>query len=190
MKEILEGISKFVNECLGPLGSSDGSFYGWPDWIRDFLIQLAAFIILILVVRFFLWKPICKFLAAKQEATDQELESAKKIKADALKLQEEVQVKFDSASLEIKELLAKANIEGQRRKEEIVNEAKEEAKRRIEEADALIKSDIEKQKDDIKNEIVEIAFLAASKIALEEVDRKKYLGLVENIIESGLKQHE
>jgi len=184
MKEILQGISDFVNSCLGPLGS--GGQYGWPDWMRDFLVQLAAFIILILVVRIFLWKPITAFLAKKAAATDGALEEAKAKRQEAQELSDELQARLDNASEEIKALILKATEEGNRKREEIINEAKEEAQRRIDAAENQIALEIKKKREDIKQEIVDIAFLAASKIAEKEVDQKQYLKLVENIIESGL----
>jgi len=186
MQKILEEINRFVNGALGPiLGSKDG--YDWGEWIRDFLIQFIAFIILIVIIRFFLWKPLTAYLAKKAEATDQTLIEAKQIKEKNEELNKELQEKFDNAQNEIKEMLAKASLEGQRKREEIINDAKEEARRRIELAEEQIALEIKRQKEDIKQEIVDIAFLAAAKIAEKEVDKKKYLQLVENIIESGLK---
>lgn len=186
MKEILEGIAKFVNGALGPLGAADPN-YGWPDWIRDFLVQMIALLVLFLVVRFFLWKPISAFLAKKAAATDQELVEAKALNEENKRLNLELQDKMANAQNEIKDLLAKANIEGQKKKEEIINAAKEEAIKRIEDATVQIELEVKRQKEDIRQAIVDIAFLAASKIAEKEVDRNKYLSLVEEIIESGIK---
>lgn len=186
MKEILEGIAKFVNGCLGPLGSASPD-YGWPDWIRDFIVQIIALVVLILVVRIFLWKPITKFLALKAEATDKEMNEALALKAENEKLSLELKDQFNNAQEEIKGILAKANIEGQKKKEEILNQAKEEARKRIEDATIQIELEVKRHKEDIKKEIVDIAFLAASKIAEKEIERSKYLSLVEEIIESGMK---
>ena len=187
MKEILEGINEFVNGCLGPLGSSNGSFYGWPDWIRDFLIQALAFLVLFFVVRFFLWKPLSNYLAKKAEATDKTLMEAQEVLNSNLEKERELDKRFAEASEEIDKLLEKARLEGEKKRESIINEAKEEARRRVEAADTQIALDIKRQKEDIREAIIEIAFLAASKIAGEEVDKKKYLALVEQIIDSGLK---
>jgi len=186
MKEILEEVNRFVNGALGPILGAKGS-YDWGEWIRDFLVQFIAFIILIIIIRLFLWKPLTAYLAKKAEATDQALLEANQIKASNQALNDELQARLDNATNEIREMLSKASLEGQRKREEIINEAKEEARRRIELAEEQIELEIKRQKEDIKQEIVDIAFLAASKIAEEEVDRKKYLHLVENIIESGLK---
>ena len=186
MKEILEKIAEFVNGALGPLGASNPN-YGWPDWIRDFLVQMIALVVLFLIIRIFLWKPITAFLANKAAATDKELEEAIALKEENKKLNLELQDRLGHAQEEIKEILAKANVEGQKKKEEIVAQAKEEARKRLEDASVQIELEVKRQKEDIRQEIVDIAFLAASKIAEKEVDRNKYLSLVEEIIESGIK---
>ena len=187
MKEILDGISEFVKGCLGPLAGGTGEFYGWPDWIRDFIIQLIALIILFLAVRFFLWKPVTKFIAAKQEEADKAILEAESLRQENEKINEDLKQQMDEASNKIKELLANANLEGQRRKQEIINEAKEEALRQIEDAKEKIDLEVKRQQEDIKQAIIDIAFLAAEKIAEKEISKDKYLSLVENIIEGGLK---
>lgn len=182
MEEVLKSISEFVEGCLAFLG---GNGNAWDAWIRDFCIQACATLLLFLCVRFFLWKPITNFLEARKNAIDKELDEAKENNQKALELQQELQNKYDNAKEEIKELIKEATLEGNKRKEEIISEAKEEASKRIALANEEIELEIKKQKDSIKEEIVDIAFLAAEKIIGREVNRKEYLALVEEIIESG-----
>jgi F-type H+-transporting ATPase subunit b len=68
MDEILKDVSAFVSECLGPLGNSGNIL----TWLRDFTIQIIATLILFLVVRFFLWAPLTKFLEDRREKMEQE----------------------------------------------------------------------------------------------------------------------
>ena len=62
MDEILAEVADYVRGCLGPLGVS-GEIQ--PDqvaeWAINFCIQLVATLLLFLIVRLFLWKPITKF---------------------------------------------------------------------------------------------------------------------------------
>lgn len=182
MEEILNDISDFVNGCLGPLGGS-GS---WPTWIRDFLIQLCATILLFVVVRAFLWKPITNLLEAKKAAIDEELTKAETAKNEALELQQQLEAEQAASKVEIARLLEEAVKDGNARREDIIKEAKLEAERRITQAQEEIQYEIKKQENDIKHEIVEIAFIAAEKIIGQEVDRKKYLEVVNSIIDSGM----
>lgn len=182
MEEILKEVSDFVNECLGPLGGSGNL----GSWIRDFLIQLCATILLFVVVRIFLWKPITNLLEARRNAIDNELVNAKEHRNNAILLEEELKRKYDDAKLEIQKLLNDAINEGNLAKEEIIKEAKLEAKRRIDLANQEIEAEIIQKQNDIKNQIVTIAFMAAEKIVGKEIKQEEYLQTVTNIIDSGL----
>jgi len=182
MEEILKDISQFVEECLGPLGGS-GEL---STWVRDFLIQLIATIILFLVVRIFLWKPITEFLEARKKNMDNELESAKEHNQKALEYEESMKEQNALAKKEIQKLLQEASLQGDLVKQEIIEEAKKEAERRIALANQEIELEIKQKEEDIKNQIVTIAFLAAEKIVGKEIDHNEYLSLVTNIIDGGL----
>lgn len=183
MEEVLKDISQFVNDCLGPL-SGTGNL---ATWLRDFLIQLCATILLFIVVRVFLWKPITDLLEARRNQMDSELDSAKVHRENAIKLEEELKAKYDEAKNEIAKLLNDAISEGNSAKEAIIRDAKLEAKRRIELANEEIEAEIIQKQNDIKNQIVDIAFMAAEKIVGKEIEKDIYLKEVTNIIDSGLK---
>ena len=183
MEEILKDVSQFVNDCLGPLSGSGNI----ATWLRDFLIQLCATILLFIVVRVFLWKPITNLLEARRSQMDSELESAKEHRNNAIKLEEELKAKYDEAKNEIAKLLDDAIKEGNSAKESIINDAKLESKRRIELAKDEINAEIMQKQNDIKNQIVDIAFMAAEKIVGKEIDKSTYLNEVTTIIDGGLK---
>ena len=120
MDEILKDIASFVEGCLGPL-SGNGNIL---TWLRDFSIQIVATLILFICVRIFLWKPITKFLEARKEIMDKEMEDAKEHREKAVLLEEELNNKYAAAKTEIAELLKNAEKQGNLRKEEIIAAAK------------------------------------------------------------------
>lgn len=182
MDEILKDIAGFVEGCLGPL-SNNGDI---STWLRDFTIQLIATLILFLVVRFFLWKPLTSFLEARRDKMDKDLIEAEEARTNAIKLEAELAAKYDAAKVEIQKLLKEAEAEGNLRKEEIIKEAKAEAARRLSLAEEEIEREIAEQTNDIKNQIISIAFLAAETIVGSEINREQYLDTVTKIIESGI----
>lgn len=181
MDEILKDIAEFVEGCLGPL-SNNGDI---SSWLRDFVIQLIATLLLFLVVRFFLWKPLTTFLESRREKMDKDLVEAEEAKTNAIKLEEELKTKYDLAKVEIQKLLKQAEAEGNLRKEEIIEEAKKEAARRLAAASEEIEREVAQQENNIKNQIISIAFLAAETIVGSEINREDYLETVTKIIESG-----
>lgn len=182
MDDVLKDIAEFVEGCLGPL-SGNGNIL---SWLRDFSIQICATLILFLVVRIFLWKPLTEFLEARRNQMDKELNDAKAARENALKLEEELNAKYLNAKEDIAKLLKQAEADGNMRKEEIIADAKKEAARRIELAKEEIEREISQQENDIKNQIATIAFMAAEKIVGNEIDRESYLNTVTKIIESGM----
>ena len=182
MDEILKGISEFVSECLGPLGNSGDIL----TWLRDFTIQIIATLILFLVVKIFLWKPLTNFLEVRRDQMDHELKETQESRERAIKLEEDLKVKYDAAKDEIQKLLKQAEAEGNLRREEIIKEAKNEATRLISMANDDIKRQVAEQEKDIKNQIISIAFLAAEVIVGKEIDQDNYLEAVTKIIESGM----
>ncbi len=182
MDQILKDIAEFVNGCLGPLGNSGDI----TTWLRDFCIQLIATLLLFIVVKIFLWKPITEFLEARRNMMDKDLVEAQQAKERAEKLEAELTAKYNAAKVEIQKLLKEAEKQGNLRKEEIVNEAKLEAVRRLSLAQEEIEREIAQQEDNIRNQIISIAFLAAEKIVGNQIDQEQYLEAVTKIIESGM----
>ena len=117
---------------------------------------------------------------------DKDLVEAQQAKERAEQLEAELKVKYDAAKVEIQKLLKEAEAQGNLRKEEIINEAKLEATRRLTMAKEEIEREIAMQEDDIRNQIISIAFLAAEKIVGNQIDQEQYLEAVTKIIESGM----
>ncbi len=178
LNETLENIADIVNKCLGPLGSDGFTF----NTIRDFLIQICATIILFVVVRFFFWKPITNILEARRKNMDEQLEEAMQMKKDNAKLQLELDRQMSEAKEQIKELMDKAQKESNLLREEIINQAQKEARERLANLEVELEQEKSKYEKQIKKEIVDIAFLAASKIVSKEVDREKYLDVVDDLL--------
>ena len=181
----LAEIGKFVNSCLAMLGMDFAAITGsdWATWGLDFAFQIIATIILFLLVRFKLWKPITNMLESRKAKIDSELNEAQKANADAQALKKDLEKQLADAQEEVKRIIKSAEMDGNARKEEIIDEAKAEAKRRLENNEAEIAKEISSKQQEIKNTIVSVAFEAASKILEHEVDKDKYLELVNQIIE-------
>ena len=83
-------------------------------------------------------------------------------------------------------MLAAATKDANIKKEEIISSAKEEARRRLENLELELEQEKKNMESSIKKEIVDIAFAAAEKIVQKEIDQKKYLDVVEDILKGGI----
>lgn len=183
--ETLSSIATFVNDCLAMLGMDFSSITSsdWATWGLQFGIQLFALLVLFLLVKFKLWGPITKMLEARKEKMDSELNEARKANADAQALKKDLESQLADAQEEVKRIIKTAEMDGSLVKEKIIEEAKAEAKRRLEVSNEQIEKEISSKQQEIKDTIVSVAFDAASKILEHEVDKDKYLEVVNQIIE-------
>ncbi len=179
MSKVLQDVADFVDRCLGPLGSSG---FGW-NTLRDIIIQLCATLILFIVIRVFIWKRVTNILEARRAAIDKELVEAKESNRKARLLAIENEEKLEAAEKQIKEMLDKAEKDANIRREEIINNAKEEAHRRLVNVEQEIEQEVLQKNAEIHKQIVDIAMLAAEKIVEHEVDQNKYIDIVNKIIE-------
>lgn len=179
IEEAGQQIKEVVEETLGPLANN---FQIGGSDVRDILIQLIATIILFIIVRVFLWKPITKILETRRDTIDKELSDAQEAKERAIEIETNLSLELANAKANVKALLDKAEKDGNARREAIINDAKDEARRRLESLEVELKQEKQKMEKEIKQEIVDIAFAAAEKIVSKEIDRNKYLDVVDDIL--------
>ena len=180
----VDEITATVTNSLGPLANlTTATAADWLGYLADIGIQLASTIILFIIIRFLLWKPITRILEARRDAIDKELNEAKEAKEQAVKLEEELILEKKKAQAEIRDLISNAEKEANLRRDEIINQAKEEAKKRLANLQDELAIEKANMQNDIKQEIIDIAFAAAEKIVSKEVDKDKYLDVIDGILE-------
>ena len=178
INEALAAIIEAIKEGLGPVTSLTLT----GAHIRDIIVQMSATILLFVIVRFFFWKPITDFLEERRKAIDENLDKSAESLANAKELESKMESEMAEAKAKIKALLETAEREGNEKREEIIEDAKSEAKRRKEALINELEYEKSKMNNQIKQEIVEIAFAAAEKIVAKEINRDKYLDIVEEIL--------
>ena len=178
INEAIQAIIDSIIEALGPI--TDSSQMG--AYVRDILIQLCATILLFVVVRFFFWNKVTNFLEAKRQSVDSTLEEANKAKENALELEAKMVAEMDEAKAQIKKLLDDALKDGNIQREQIIAEAKAEAERRHKQLEEELQNEKASMANEIKQEIVNIAFQAAEKIVAKEIDQDKYIDIIDEIL--------
>lgn len=147
------------------------------------LIQLAATTILFIVVFRFLWKPITTLLEERREIINNDLEEAKKVNEEAYKIKEELDAKMQEAKNEAKFIIETSRERGENERVRIVEDAEKEAVARIKKAEDEIMREVTVARQNLKQEIVDVAFEVAEKIVEKEVDQKVHNKTVESVLE-------
>lgn len=152
-----------------------------PSW-PSFVIQLSSFIILLLVVFFFAYKPIKKMLKKRGDHIQEEIDQAEKNHALAIEETKEAKKLLSESKVEASLIIENATKKGQEKYEAMMVEAKEEVK----EMKLAAQDDIEQARvdalNDIRNEMVNVALSASKEILKREVDNEDNARLAEDFI--------
>lgn len=187
--EASDAIQIAIREGLGPIALlSDTNQLSAQalNFVIDFGIQIAATVILFVVIAIFFWKPITKILEERRSQIDKDLEDAEKAKQNAIEIEANLQKELEDAKAKIKEMIDTAEREANIRKETIINAAKDEAKRRLENVEQELIEEKKSMEKEIREEIVNIAFQAAEKIVQKEINQDKYLDIVDDILKGAI----
>jgi F-type H+-transporting ATPase subunit b len=147
------------------------------------LVSLANLIILFLGVKKFLYKPIKKMLANRQDTIDKQYSEAEKAKEDALSTKELYEEKLSDAKSEADSIIKSAASTAKARENEIILKAKEEADIIVKQAQENAELEMKKAQDSIKQEIVQVSTLLTGKMLEREINADDHKQIIDSFIE-------
>ncbi|ADQ07027.1 ATP synthase F0, B subunit [Caldicellulosiruptor hydrothermalis 108] len=148
-----------------------------------FFWAIINFLILYLIYKKFFFQRVTQFMEKRSQIIQDQLDFAAKSKEEAIKLKEEYENILAQAHAKANEIVESATLEAQRQAAEIIENAKLEANRIME--NALRQFEIEKKKqiNELKNQFVSIALLAASRVIEKNLNTEENRKMVENIFD-------
>ena len=147
------------------------------------LFTLANTVALVLVLKKFLWGPVMKMIADRQQEIDDLYSDAGRAKAEAQKLEQAYREKLDAAVQTGERMVKEAVERGQNREEEIIRQANAEADAIRAKANADIAQEKKKAINDAKNEISDLALTIAGKVVGRELTDADRSRLVDSFID-------
>lgn len=171
MTEIFNEVSRNIEDGLN-------SVMNRPDIV---VLNLLALIVLVFFVRKFLWQRVTEYLETRQNALTKALEDADRERNEAKKRQEQALADYEKMKAETTELKDKLIRDAYRQQEELIQSAKDEAKRRMEQAERDIEFEIERANERVKESIKEVAFAAARKIVKREIDEQMHEDIISDM---------
>lgn len=153
-------------------------------------IQLVALLILFLVLRHFLWKPVTEFLKKRQDYVMQNMDDSEKAKEESDRLKKEYEEKLESAKQEASEIISSARAYSEDLKAKAVKESKEEAKKEYEKGIKDLELERQKVLTSVNDDIVDMAILSAQKILKEEANQDVDRKMVESFLADLGEAHE
>lgn len=146
------------------------------------IAQILATIILILIVRFKFWKPITAFLETRKEKVTESLKQKEEAEKEANILKEEANKYLNDAKINAKEIITDATSFGKQEKERIITEAYEEIENKKLKEEADLKRQIEESRENIKKEIVDVAYDLANKMVDQQMNEEKNKAIIDEFL--------
>ena len=148
------------------------------------LASLLNLVLLFLLVKKFLYKPVKKMLEQRQSTIEGNFAEAEKAKEAALLDQKAYEEKLADAKGEADRVIKSAVDIAAQREREILEDAKEKADGIIRraEADAILEK--KKAEDAIRREIVEVSSALTEKMLEREITKDDHKQLIDSFIES------
>lgn len=150
--------------------------------IWDIFISLANLLIIFLLIKKFLFKPVEKILDKRKSEVDEVYAEADKIKSEAEESRNIYKAKLDNAEAEAKQLIRDAVDKGNSLSEDILSDAHEQAEAIMEKAKKDIELERKRTVNELKDSISDISFDIAEKLIEREITKKDQDELIDKFI--------
>lgn len=164
------------------------SFIGVNFWTALFV--LLNFLLLLFVAKKFLFLPVMKMIAQRQQEIDDQYARAEEAENQARELQCAYEKKLEQAAQAGEKLVQEAVARGKSREEEILRQAHAQADAMLEKASSEIAQQKKKALNEAKDEISVIAMDIATKVVGRTIDGGDQARLVDSFIENLGESHE
>jgi len=150
--------------------------------IWQIIISLSNLVILFLLVRKFLFKPVKEMIAKREAAVEAELEAAKQEHLEARKEKIQWDEKMAKADEEADEIIKKAVTKANKKSGVIINTATERADEIIRLAKFEANLEHKAAQEGIKRDIVDLSSALTGKILEREINAKDHSDLIDEFI--------
>ena len=146
------------------------------------IASLANLLILTLIIKKFLFKPVKKMVAARRAAIDDDYAQAKAAREEAEETRRSYEEAMAAAKMTGDQIIADANRTAEFRSSEIIAEARERASdiRRQAEADAVLER--KKAEDEMKHEIANVSAQLTGKLLQREINEEDHRNLIDSFL--------
>jgi F-type H+-transporting ATPase subunit b len=150
------------------------------DWMLA--VQIVNTLVLFLVLRKILFKPVTAFMEKRESEVKGQFDAAALKQSEAEQLIKEYSDKMRKAEDEGKEIIRTSVIKAEKRSSEILKETDH----KVVEIKEATQKEIEREKvkavNTLKNEIADMAILAASKVIRKDIDGEQHKVLIDQFI--------
>lgn len=148
----------------------------------DAVILALAVGFLFFMMSYLLFNPARELMKKRQDKIREEMETAARDKTDALAMKQEYEEKISRADKDVDEILSEGRKKALARESEIVAEAKAEAARVRSRAEKEIELEKSKVRDEVKQEMIDVAQTMAGKIIAASMNDETQAKLIDEAL--------
>ncbi len=150
------------------------------------VVFIINFILLFVLLRIFLYKPVLKMLDERAKRTKEGMELAEATKKEYEQARVEVQKQIEKGRQEAQAIIAQTMQVGERLKEESRQEATKQAQVIVDRTRAELEAERDKIVEDLRREFVDISLSAAEKVIKKTLDKEKHRKLIEETLQESV----
>jgi F-type H+-transporting ATPase subunit b len=150
------------------------------------VVFVVNFIVLLVMLRLFLYKPVMKVLDERAKRTKEAMDLAEATKKEYEQAKGEIQKQIEKGRQEAQAIITQAMQVGERLKEESRQEAAKQSQVMIDRARSELEAERDKIVGDLRREFVEISISAAEKVIKETLDKEKHRKLIEETLQESV----
>ena len=145
--------------------------------------HLLSFIILMVVLKIFLYKPIVNMLDQRSQRIRESLEAAERAREESAASQEEVQAQLEAARAEGQQLIASAREVAGRFREEETAKVRQEIEAERSRATANIQRERDTAIEQLRSEFADLAITAAERVVERSLDQQAHQDIINHVLE-------
>ena len=151
---------------------------GW--W--QIMVTMCNTLITFAIIKKFLYKPVRKMLAAREEEVKSMYSTAEQAQTEAEQLRSEYTERLSKAKEEAAEIVGSATRRANARSEEILKESSQQAAAMMKKAESSIEQERKKAMNELKDEVASLSVMIASKVVERDVKEADHERFIEEFI--------
>lgn len=145
------------------------------------VLQVVNFLILIVLLQRFLYKPLTQFLATRAEGIKRSLEEAKAAREAAARAQQEYEARIAATRREAAAMREAAVREVEEERQRLLKASRDEATRLLTEAKTQIEQEVKRAKAELRKEVVGLSVGIAERLIARSLTADDHRRLAEQV---------
>ncbi len=145
------------------------------------VLQVVNFLILIVLLHRFLYKPLTQFLATRADGIKRSLEEAKAAREAAAKAQQEYEARIAATRREAAAMREAAVREVEEERQRLLKASRDEATRLLTEAKTQIEQEVKRAKAELRKEVVGLSVGIAERLIARSLTAEDHRRLAEQV---------